>query len=558
MSRWFLALIVSCSICSILAAQNRSVLKGVVLDEVTGEVIPFAHVVFDGTVHGSSTNLDGHFELKIPDFLNHIAIKVSCIGYESTSIELTNIPSARKPILLKPTTTTLQGVVVAASTPRMKEKDKARKLVRRAIRKIPRNYANDPARLPAFYRHYCAENGQYVRLIEAAVDLTRSGKDPYHTTIPQENLGFDVTQLRRSFDYTQNARLSHPPISLNYLLTGDLTSCEYSNPLDIKSAQYRMLDTTSFEGKKVYVIGMYATAASKKTSFQGKLYLEAESLAFLRIEFNEWSGRKTISDSTDVQLKRITFFKKRQNQYYLDRSSTDVRALKLAYDTLGQTIDSIVHTSHIELITNNILDNPDKLKGGTEPTAEELAHVDYDSTFWDNYNILEATAIEEEIIADLSKKINLRKQFALFNTIEEGGKSIIKSKAFQQVLEKYRDFPTYVVIWSGQSHPNHFEVAPHRWLARKLKREKARLLMISIEENEQQWTMAREAYQLNIPGVIHERIDFDFDSELIADLFSDVLPFYCFFNKAGELISSAPPMPAHEDIQLLLAPKSIR
>lgn len=542
----------------LLLAQSRSVFLGIVVDQVTQTAIPYAHVTFDGTAVGTSANLDGQFELKIPETDLPATIRISCIGYESITIAVNEVDFERRIITLQPVTTSLEGVVVSANKSKKKDLNKARRLVKRAIRRIPKNYSDVAVNLPSFYRHYCAENGNYVRLIEAALDLTRSGKDPYKVAIPQENMGFEVAQLRRSFDFTQNSRLSHPPISLNYLLTGDLTAYDYSNPLLALNTKYQLIDTTSFDDETVYVVDFNTPINLRRTTYYGKLFIEAKSLAFLRIEFSELNGKRTISDSTDVRLDRLTFFKKQQDKYFLDRSSADVYALKLSYDTLGRTIDSIVHTSHIELITNNILPNPAKEKGGPEPTADDLVNVAYDSAFWDNYNILQATEIEDKIISDLSRKLDLRKQFALYNTIEEGGKSIINSEAFQSILSKYQNTPTYVVIWSRQSHPNHFDVAPHRWLAKRLKREKAKLLLVSIDDNEANWKLAREVYQLNIKGVIHERMNFEFDSDLLAELFTNVLPFYCFFDRTGELISTDPPLPAQEDIHLLLSSKPIR
>ncbi len=554
----YAVLIFLCSVGSLSAAQNRSIFLGIVVDQATQTAIPYAHVTFDGTAIGTSANLDGQFELKISNTALPVTLRISCIGYKSKTLTVNEVSNDRLKITLQPVTTSLDGVVVSANKPRKKDRNRAHRLVKRALRKIPKNYADDAVHLPAFYRHYCAENGNYVRLIEAAMDLTRSGKDNYKAYIPQENLGFEVAQLRRSFDFTQNSRLSHPPISLNYLLTGDLTSYDYSNPLLEATTQYVLTDTTSFDQQTVYVVDFNTPKNMRRTAYHGRLFIEAKSLAFLRIELSELTGRKSISDSTNVQLDRITFYKRHEDQYFLDRSSTDVYALKLSYDTLGRTIDSIVHTSHIELITNNILPNPEKHRGGPEPTADDLVSVDYDSTFWDSYNILQATEIEDKIISDLSRKLDLRKQFALFNTIEEGGKSIINSDAFQSILAKYQDTPVYVVIWSGQSHPNHFDVAPHRWLAKRLKREKAKLLLVSIDDNDTKWELAREVYQLNIKDVIHERMSFEFDSELLAELFTNVLPFYCFFDKTGKLVSTEPPLPAQEDIQLLLSSKPIR
>ncbi len=535
-------------------AQGSSVLLGRVTEAGSGEIVPFAHVTIGESVIGTSTNLDGHFELRIPEGTPRpYTIKISCIGYKPSISEIHTIPNSRQSFTINPATTSLGSVVITADKKRKKLRDPAKQLVRKALKRIPKNYSDEPSIYPAFYRHYCAENDNYVRLIEAALELTRSGKDPYTSTIPQENLGFEVKQLRRSFDFTQNSSLSHPPISLNYLLTGDLTAYNYTNPLRDMPTKYAMLDTTYLDGNVIYVIQFHTKPTGlNHRYYTGKLFIEAESLAFVRIETTEDYGLRTIGDSTDILSQRICIYKEFNGQYHLDRSSVDLSGLHLSYDTLGQVVDSVVHTSHIELITNNILPNPSKRKGSEEPTSEDLVNVPYDSTFWDHYNILEATAMETKIIEDLSRKIDLRKQFALFNTIEEGGKSIIASEPFQEVLARYEGTPTYVVIWSPASRPNYFDIRPHTRFLRKLNRDKLQLVMVSIDDNDESWQLTRQLYKLDQKGIEHARISFDFDSKLLEELFNDVLPFYCFFDESGALLTTDPPLPSHQDIQFLI------
>ena len=132
-------------------AQNRSVFLGIVVDHVTETAIPYAHVTFDGTAVGTSANLDGQFELKIPAGALPATVRISCIGYESVTLTVAEIPSDRQRINLAPVTTALDGVVVSADKPKKKELNQARRLVKRALRRIPKNYSDEAIRLPAFY-----------------------------------------------------------------------------------------------------------------------------------------------------------------------------------------------------------------------------------------------------------------------------------------------------------------------------------------------------------------------------------------------------------------------
>ncbi len=52
-----------CSAVAPVAHAQRAAVRGVVTDEVTGELIPFASVVVQGKSAGTSTDFDGAFEL---------------------------------------------------------------------------------------------------------------------------------------------------------------------------------------------------------------------------------------------------------------------------------------------------------------------------------------------------------------------------------------------------------------------------------------------------------------------------------------------------------------
>ena len=55
--------------------------KGVLTDEETGEAIPFANVVLDGTRYGAATDINGFFLInKMPE--GSYTVRVRVVGYE--------------------------------------------------------------------------------------------------------------------------------------------------------------------------------------------------------------------------------------------------------------------------------------------------------------------------------------------------------------------------------------------------------------------------------------------------------------------------------------------
>ena len=535
-----------------LWAQVQTI-RGVVQEDGTNETVPFVHLRITGKAYGTSTNLDGQFEIKLDLQVmrqQRLSLTLSCIGYHNLRIAAEDLQPTNT-FVLKPNTTSLAGVTVTGKKPKKKLINQGRRIVALALRRIPANYHSKTVLYPSFYRHYCAENETYVRLIEAALDVYRSQSKPYRALYPAENLEFQVHQLRRSFDFTKSARLSHPPISLNFLLANDLTSYEYKNPFFNKRAiTYALRDTTFLDEQKVAVVDFQApSTAAHPESLDGTFYIGLNDYAFLKMDVHERFARGTISDSVDLHIVKTTFYKKLSDKYYLDRTFSDLEALHLTFGMDHEVTDSVVHRSHVELITNDVQLNPSKKVEGDEPKKEELRQIEYDSLFWKKYTILEATEVEKKIIADLSERLSLEKQFEMFNDIDLGGKSVIASDRFQNVLSKYNGTPTFVILWASWAYPNYFDIDPAPYLAKRIKREKADLVLVSLDDNDEEWEMSRMIYQLDRKGIEHERLDFEFDSEVTQKYFKNVLPYRCFFDAEGNLASTPPPLPSDPGIQ---------
>ena len=67
-----------------LPAFNQ-VISGTVLDQQTGDTIGYASVYFSGTFVGTTTNLEGYFELDVSDYATR-PLTISAVGYYSSSL----------------------------------------------------------------------------------------------------------------------------------------------------------------------------------------------------------------------------------------------------------------------------------------------------------------------------------------------------------------------------------------------------------------------------------------------------------------------------------------
>lgn len=89
-------------------------IRGVVTDQKTQAVIPYAAIYFSGTSTGATSDTDGHFELDISKYVS-MPLTVSCIGYYSTTIA-NPAPGKTLRVQLEPKEFEINEVVVSAQS----------------------------------------------------------------------------------------------------------------------------------------------------------------------------------------------------------------------------------------------------------------------------------------------------------------------------------------------------------------------------------------------------------------------------------------------------------
>lgn len=157
---WFL--LIAC-----MAQAQHAVIRGTVTDSISGEGLPFASLIYKGTATGTATDMDGHFELPLPERTQ--TLEISYLGYDTRRLSIR--PTQRGPlnVRLVPNGITLQEVTVKPGKEKYTKKDNP--AVRLARQVIEHRNSYDP-RDKNYYQY-----DQYERMLLGLDDYQSKTKE---------------------------------------------------------------------------------------------------------------------------------------------------------------------------------------------------------------------------------------------------------------------------------------------------------------------------------------------------------------------------------------------
>ena len=242
-------------------AQNH--FYGTLIDEQTGQSIPFGHFSYEGN-KGFISDENGQFELYAT--AETIQIRISAIGYQNHTFLL---KAAEQNIVgLKSKTENLQEVILDYVDP-------AKELIRNVVAAIPKNYPTQQEQIYGTYREDAYWDSLYTQPIYKAETLTKADKFSYAKKETDGNvqilehkldvIDMDSVELRiyggvHDVHYDDFVLGRHGPLKLSKL-----------NDYDLK-----IKDTLEYDGRPVIQLN-YSNKKSK-----GELYIDVNSFALIR------------------------------------------------------------------------------------------------------------------------------------------------------------------------------------------------------------------------------------------------------------------------------------
>ena len=249
---------------------QQVVVSGTVVDQKTGD--PLRQVSISAGRISVVTNEDGDFTLKLNEMPP--TVNISHLGYKTQRLSLKAGETEGLQIRLVPTSIMLREIVV--------RNNDARELVNIAIEKIPENYSRVPELLKGFYRETAMKRRHYIYVAEGVEDMY---KTPYNRGTARDRVS--IVKGRRLLSQKTGDTLGIKVVGgpVQAVMMDLVKNREFLlNPEDLDYYRFEMGAPEFINDRQQFVVLMEPNAMTTYALYHGKLYIDAERMAFTRIE----------------------------------------------------------------------------------------------------------------------------------------------------------------------------------------------------------------------------------------------------------------------------------
>ena len=378
--------------------------SGTVTDAATGSPITGVSITAEGL--SVVTNEDGFFTLKSDKAPT--AILVTHVGYHTQRLPLSGKPTENMKIRLSPIVIQLDEVVITSDNPR--------ELVMKAIDRISRNYSQKPELYHCFYRETAMKRQHYISVAEGVIDMYKTG---YRHGAFRDRVA--INKGRRLLSTKQSDTLGVK------VLGGPVAPVELDLPKntdilltakELELYDLKMEAPTVIADRRQYVVALQPRANVAYALYNGRLYIDQETLAFTRAELSlDMSDREKATRAMLVRKPVGVRFRPKEMSLVVDYRSGADGVMRMSYirTTFRFNCDwkrrlfATSFAAFCEMAVTSTDDRDILPISGRESFDQRDAFfdkVDYfrDPTFWQNYNIIEPSVTLDKAVNRLLKK----------------------------------------------------------------------------------------------------------------------------------------------------------
>lgn len=392
------------------AQQATLTYKGKIVDAETGTPLVFASVAVKESNVATVTNIDGEFIIKINDTQTAKNLEITFLGYKTKVVPLTDLKEngGKNVISLTQAPIPIKEIIVKPIDPD--------DIVRNAISRIGKNYANEPNLMTGFYRETIRKNRTYVSIGEAAVQIFKA---PY-----SNDLRFDGAKIykgRKGEDVqkvdTVLFKLQGGPVSVLDLDIAKNTE-NVLTPEAMKYYDYSMTGVVEINGKANYIIQFKQKPSVDMPLFMGNLYIEADSYAITEAEFGFNLADKEAASSIFIKKKPLgmevtpeiatyrTKYREQDGKWYFAYSRAEVKFKvnwrRKLFNTFYTTMSEIAITDRTN---QEVIKFASKERVKPSDIFSDKVSSFGDKEFWGDYNVIEPDQSIEAAIRRLSRKL---------------------------------------------------------------------------------------------------------------------------------------------------------
>lgn len=383
------------------------VVRGRVLDQVSGSPLPYAAVGLPEMGLGIPTNNDGFFQLRLPLEMIEQELRISHLGYKSQAIPLRLLVDNQVDILMETDYISMQEVIIRYYDPKA--------LMAQALERRLDNYPNHPAYLLSFYREGVQRNEKFLSYSEA---IFRVFKAPYQNSFAQ-----DQVMLLKARNITNVDRSD----TLVLKLKGGVQSAleldimkqipDFLDPEFIGDYEFTSADLMYRNGRSVFAIEFKPDPNVDEPLFSGMIYLDKEDLAVIEADFeidkkhinrlqNRFLTKRNPNYISRIESASYSINYQHYNgRYYLNHLRGEI---KLRLRKKG-SLFSNRYSAFIEMAVGRIEEENVTRFNRREVLEPRVVFVDqgylYDESFWGEYNFITPETKISEALSQIKSRI---------------------------------------------------------------------------------------------------------------------------------------------------------
>ncbi|WMN12980.1 carboxypeptidase-like regulatory domain-containing protein [Marivirga salinae] len=347
-------------------SQKHHTIKGQLLQHSDSSPVFNAHIYFDKTAIGTTTNEDGLFAFHFLENEKQSNIHISCIGYKIDSIPISEFQNKPLTIFIEEDKLFLSEVVVSPSDPN--------DILEKAIENLGQNYPKEKISKTIYYKESVKQNGKPIRLLEVVATIVSDGFSDSRQNPKKYELFID--QKRPDFNYDSTFEGGNGIGVLHGLLWTEA----YLNKRKLRKYNVSFDGKSFFRNHEVYKISISKPNSLGTTS----MYITVDEFAIVAISQSFVNPSRKKPDSKQ-QFQFLAFdlyvdFIQMKDGYWYIHTIDDIRESISQDGAITKIIRSIRTTSVGEIQDlnkkNRIKMNTDLYKYPTE----------YDPEFWNHYN----------------------------------------------------------------------------------------------------------------------------------------------------------------------------
>jgi hypothetical protein len=365
-------------------------ISGIIVDDVTGEPLPFATIGLKNQGKGTVTNNNGEFGLKITRNYLTDTLSVSYLGYIRREIPLVQALGNNYTIRLKREFISIPEIIIRTQIPQ--------EILAKTVYEIPKNYGSTPAMLTGFYREGVLKKQELQVYSEAILEIYKSA---YTATFLNDQIKvFKSRKIENTALHDTLAIRLKAGLSTCLELDGAKNIFDFIARENMPEYTYRITDIVTFDEDAAYVIDFEQKEDVDLPLYKGSIYISTTDLAILQADFeihpkyiNKIKDSFISSSSRGfntwpLSVKYSVSYRKYNNRYFLNHVRGDLLfASKQKKKLFNSQFRVFFELAITDINTTNV----------TRFEREELAPVhsvfsktikSYDSQFWGDQDFL--------------------------------------------------------------------------------------------------------------------------------------------------------------------------